>query len=233
MRTLLSCFFMILKKTDLENVCPSVRWNLRRFCVRIDCGWQISYSRFWKFATPKWNLIIWKTKNFFLNFLLHFLNLHQILTILKEKVIVIGNVFSKLQTVKIFLRKLSQEHRFRTGFGSQHMKASQMLAKFPWERFYHVFWSFSVKLIWKVSPLVLGQILGVFVKTLTSDGKYLVQGSEKLQLSIHMQLFEKQKTFSPSFFPFLDSPSKFEYFEWKDHRHSQCASWITDCENLC
>ena len=64
-----------------------------------------------------------------------------------------------------------------------------------------------------MSPLVLGQILGVFVKTLTSDGKYLVQGSEKLQLSIHMQLFEKQKTFSPSFFPFLDSPSKFEYFE--------------------
>ena len=72
-----------------------------------------------------------KNEKLFFEFLLHFLNLHQILTILKEKVIVIGNVFSKLQTVKIFLRKLSQEHRFRTGFGSQHMKASQILAKFP------------------------------------------------------------------------------------------------------
>ena len=51
-----------------------------------------------------------------------------------------ANVFSKLQTVKIFVRKLSQEHGFRTGFGSQHMKAWQMLAKFERERFYHVFY---------------------------------------------------------------------------------------------
>ena len=52
---------------------------------------------------------------------------------------VIANGFPKLQTVKISLRKLSKEHRFRTGFGSQHVKAAQMLAKSPWERFYHVF----------------------------------------------------------------------------------------------
>ena len=45
--------------------------------------------------------------------------------------IVTANVFPKLQTVKIFLRKLSQEHRFRTHFDSEHVKASQLLAKFP------------------------------------------------------------------------------------------------------
>ena len=67
---------------------------------------------------------------------------------------------------------------------------------------------------------MLGEIVGVFVKTLTSDGKCPVQGSENLQLPIHMQLSEKQKTFSPFFFPFLDSRSKFEHFERKDHRHS-------------
>ena len=49
---------------------------------------------------------------------------------------------------------------------------------------------------------MLGEIVGVFVKTLTSDGKYPVQGSENLQLPIHMQLSEKQKTFSPFFFHF-------------------------------
>ena len=65
----------------------------------------------------------------FLNFLLHFWNLHQILKTLKKKMIVIVKVFPKLQTVKIFVRKLSKEHRFRTGFGSQNVKASQMLAK--------------------------------------------------------------------------------------------------------
>ena len=44
---------------------------------------------------------------------------------------VIANVFPKLQTVKIFVRKLSQEQRFRTGFGMQHVKLWQLLAKFP------------------------------------------------------------------------------------------------------
>ena len=44
----------------------------------------------------------------FLDFLLHFLNLHQILNTLKEKMIVVANVFSKLQNVKIFVRKLSK-----------------------------------------------------------------------------------------------------------------------------
>ena len=46
-----------------------------------------------------------------------------------------------------------------------------------------------------MSPLVLGEILGVFVNTLTADGKYPVQGCENLQLPIQMQLFQKRKTF--------------------------------------
>ena len=51
------------------------------------------------------------------------------MNILKEKMIVIANVFLKLHTLKIFVRKLSQEHHFRKGFGSQHEKASQLLPK--------------------------------------------------------------------------------------------------------
>ena len=50
-----------------------------------------------------------------------------------------------------------------------------------------------------MSPLVLDEMLGVFVNTLTADGKYPVQGCENLQLPIQMQLSEKQKTF-PQFF---------------------------------
>ena len=83
----------------------------------------------------------------FSQFLFHLSMLREILNILKEKMIVIANMFPKLQTVKIFVRKLSQEHRFRTGFGSQHVKAFQLLAKSPRERFYHVLLSFSGKLI--------------------------------------------------------------------------------------
>ena len=70
-------------------------------------------------------------RKLFLNFLLHILNLHHILNILKEKMIVIVNVFPKLQTVKIFVSKLSQEHRFSTSFGSEHVEASQLLLKSP------------------------------------------------------------------------------------------------------
>ena len=50
---------------------------------------------------------------------------------LKEKMIVIADVFPKLQTVKIFVRKFSKEHRFGTGLGSQHVKASKLIAKSP------------------------------------------------------------------------------------------------------
>ena len=72
-----------------------------------------------------------------------------------------------------------------------------------------------------MSPLVLGEIGGVFLKTLTSDGKYPVQGSGNLQLRIEIQLSEKKKKKLSDFFvPFLESTSNFKHFEKKDDRHS-------------
>ena len=65
-----------------------------------------------------------KNEKLFLNFLIHFLNLYKVLNILKEKRIVIANVFPKLQTVKNVVRTLSKKHRFRTHFYSQHVKES-------------------------------------------------------------------------------------------------------------
>ena len=40
-------------------------------------------------------------------------------------------------------------------------------------------------------PRELGEILGVFLNTLTADGQYPVQGCKNLQLRIQMQLSEK------------------------------------------
>ena len=71
-----------------------------------------------------------------------------------------------------------------------------------------------------MSPAVLGESVGVFVNTLTADGKYPVQGCENLQLPIQMQLSEKQKTFSEFFVPFLESTSNFKHFQKKDDCHS-------------
>ena len=45
--------------------------------------------------------------------------------------IVTVNVFAKLQTLEILVRPLSKKRRLRTRFDSEHVKASQMLAKFP------------------------------------------------------------------------------------------------------
>ena len=56
-----------------------------------------------------------------------------------------------------------------------------------------------MKLIWNMSPLLLGEMLRMFVNTLAIDLMYPVQGCENLQLPIQMQLSEKQKTF-PQFF---------------------------------
>ena len=100
------------------------------------------------------------------------------------------------------------------------MKASKILLKFPLEHFCHIFSSFSGKFITKLSPLVLGDILGVFVNILTADAKYPVQDSKKLQFSIEMQLSQKRKTFSEFFVPFLQSTSNFKHFETNDDSHS-------------
>ena len=82
------------------------------------------------------------------------------------------------------------------------------------------FSSFSGKFIPKVSSLVLGEILGVFVNTLTADGKYPVQDSENVQVHIQMQLSQKRKSFPPFFLPFLESTSNFKCSEIKDDCHS-------------
>ena len=53
-----------------------------------------------------------------------------------------------------------------------------------------------------MSPLVLDEILGVLVNTLTANGKYLVQDCENLRLPIQMQLSQKRKSFLNFLFHF-------------------------------
>ena len=129
-----------------------------------------------------------KNEKHFLNFLFHFCNLHQIRNILKEKMILVANVFSKLEIVKKLDRILSNKRRFKKRFDSQLFKVSQILSESAWDHFYHIFSSFWAKLIWKMSPLVIGEILVVFVDTLTAEGKYPVKDWENLPLPVQMQL---------------------------------------------
>ena len=67
------------------------------------------------------------------------------------------------------------------------------------------FLSLWEKLSWKMSLLMIYQILGLFVNTLTSDNKYSLCNSEVLQQPIQMQLSKKEMTFSQFYVPFLKS----------------------------
>ena len=134
--------------------------------------------------------------------------------------IVIANVLPKLQTVNILVRPLSKKCRLGTLFYSEHVKASLKPCEMSMRALHSCFSSFSGKLIWKIPPLVLCETLGLSVNTLTSDGKYPIQGSENLQLPIQMPISQKRKKISEFFIPFLDSTSNFEHFERKDDPHS-------------
>ena len=160
-----------------------------------------------------------KNEKLFLNFLFHFWNLCHILNFLKEKMIVIANLFPKLETVNNLFRTLSKNRRFRACFDSQHVKAFQILAKTPWQVFYLDFLSFSGNLISKLSSLVLDEILGVFVNTLTADDKYPVQDYVNLQIRIQMHLCGKRKTFCRFFVAIVESTSTFKHFKRKEDRH--------------
>ena len=158
-------------------------------------------------------------RKIYFNFLLHFWNIHQISNILKENMIVIANVFPTFQTVKILLRPLSKKHCFKTRFDNTPVKLSQIPVKYLWKCFYHIFSSFSGRLIRKTSSLVLGEVLGVFVNILTADDKYPLQDCENLQLPIQMQLSEKRKLFWEFFVTLLEPASIFKHFGRKGVRH--------------
>ena len=123
----------------------------------------MSCSGLCKFASPDSNAIILKTENSFSKLLFNFCNLPQILNILKKKMVVIGNVFPKLQSVKDLVRTLSKKRCLGISFHTQHVKGSQTIVTSVLGHFYHIFSSFWGKMVWKISPLLKFEICGLFL----------------------------------------------------------------------
>ena len=128
--------------------------------------------------------------------------------------IVTTNVFPEFKTTKYVVRQISKKAHFRTPFDSQHIKGSQISVKSAWHHFYLNSPSLWSKVIWKMSLLVIWEILGATVNTLTVDEKYPFRNCDNLPLSIQMQL-SNEKTFSQLFVPFLAFTSNFKHFEQK------------------
>ena len=78
------------------------------------------------------------------------------------------------------VRTLSKKPRLRKRFDREHVKVSEILAKSLSQHIYHVFSSLRGKLIGKMSPILLGEILGIFLNTLTAEGKYFIEEWENL-----------------------------------------------------
>ena len=129
-----------------------------------------------------------KNKKHFLNFLFHLWNLHQILNIFKKKKIVIANVVPKLATVQGLVTPLTIQRRLKTSFDSQQVKRFQTLAKSSWEYFYHIFPSLWGEMIWKISPWLKFEIIGLFVNTWTADYKYPFPDCDNLSFPIQIRL---------------------------------------------
>ena len=78
--------------------------------------------------------------------------------------------------------------------------------------------------------LVLCKILGLFVNTLTDDGKDSLFYRDNLTQQIQILLSQKTKTFSQLSSEILKPTLNFEHFRKKDDPHSRCSSQITVSE---
>ena len=78
--------------------------------------------------------------------------------------------------------------------------------------------------------LVLCKILGLFVNTLTDDGKDSLLYRDNLTQQIQILLSQKPKTFSQLFSEILKRTLNFEHFKKKYDAHTRCSSQITVSE---
>ena len=76
------------------------------------------------------------------------------------------------------------------------------------------------KLIWKRSPIVIPEMLGVFANTFTADDKYSDQDFDYFATLNSNTILPKTKIFLKLFVQFLESTSNFKQFEKKDNRCS-------------
>ena len=70
---------------------------------------------------------------------------------------------------------------FRKPFEGQHAKAFETLLTSAWKLFYDIAQSLWKKSSWKMSPLVICEILGLSVNPLIVDDKYSLRNRENLQ----------------------------------------------------
>ena len=128
------------------------------------------------------------------------------------------------------IRYFSKKTYFWGPLEKHNGKRAQTILKSEWQCPYTIYRSSQRQLRRERSLLPIWKILRVVVNTFTANGKYSLLNRDNLMQPIHMQLYQKQKTFSEVFFPFLKSILDLEHFQKKDERRCWCISEITNSE---
>ena len=79
-----------------------------------------------------------KSQKLFLNYFLHFRNLHETLNICEKKMSFIADLFVKLRTPKNVVRYMSKKSRSKGPFDRQHGKRVQTLLRSGSQHRYHI-----------------------------------------------------------------------------------------------
>ena len=88
---------------------------------------------------------------------------------------------------------MSKKSGFRGPLDNQHGKRGQTLLKSPSQHLYHIRSSLARKMSSKNLLLFTCQVLGLLVKTLAADDKYLALNRDNLTIPIQVVVSEKKK----------------------------------------
>ena len=136
----------------------------------------------------------------------------------------IAYLFLRVRPAKNVVRYMCKKSRFRLAVQKEHSKRVSTLFKSDGQHLYHIYWSAGRKFSCKNSLLVICKSLRLFVNTMSAVDKCSLPNRDNLMQPIHMQFFQKLKTFSAFFPAFSKSKVNFEHFRKKDDAHSLLIS---------
>ena len=157
-----------------------------------------------------------KNGTLFLDILLHFWNVHEILNSLKKRMSVLDELFRELLFPKEVATETSRRSFFRTPFCNQRVNEFQTPLKVTRHHCYPFPPQIPGKLSWKKTALHWSKILRRFANTLTDDDKDSCRNMENFLQQLQRLLSQKRKTFSGFFIAFLKCAWNLEQLQKKD-----------------
>ena len=124
------------------------------------------------------------------------------MNIFKKKMTLIAFLFLRVRPAKNVVRYMCKKSRFRLTIQKEHSKRVSTLFKSDGQILYHIYWYTGRKFSCKNSLLVICKSLRLFVNTVSAVDKLSLPNRDNLMQPIHMQLFQKLRTFLNFFLHF-------------------------------